>query len=165
MTNRKTGRKGVVGHYSKLRPVIGPRLPGLIGLVFTVVAVLSLDSVYLGSITLLEWRSGEIYQDYFYQLMFLFHLVLGLFLILPVIIWGIGHARNAWRQPNRRVVRAGIGVFSPASIVLGSSVILTRFGFPELRNPEFRSITSWRPYSLAAGLCHADWPTTAAAAQ
>jgi tetratricopeptide (TPR) repeat protein len=143
MTNWQTGRNRVVGQYSKLPPVIGPRLRRLIGLVFTVVAVLSLNSVYLGSITLLEWRSGEIYQDYFYQLMFLLHLVLGLFLILPVIIFGIGHARNAWRRPNRRAVRAGIGVFSTAIIVLGSGVILTRFGFLEIRDPEFRSITYW----------------------
>ena len=34
--------------------------------------------------------------------MFLWHLVLGLLIVLPVVIFGIAHIYNAYNRPNRR---------------------------------------------------------------
>mgnify|MGYP000364426981 CR=1 FL=1 len=64
-------------------PVISANLGKLLGAVFLLFALLVVNSLYLVSITMLEQASGEIYQDYFYMLMFLVHLGLGLLLTLP----------------------------------------------------------------------------------
>lgn len=130
-------------HPATFQPVMGARLRALLGVVFAVFAILALNSVYLGSITLLEWYGGAIYQDYFYQLMFLLHLVLGLAIILPVIVFGLGHARKGWHRPNRNAVRAGISLFCAALVLLATGLILTRFGALEIRDPELRTLAYW----------------------
>ena len=63
---------------------VGPRLRIVLFVIFVLFALLGANSAYLSSITFLEWARGETYQNYFYQLMFLGHLVLGLLIILPV---------------------------------------------------------------------------------
>ena len=106
-------------------------------------ALLAVNSSYLGGITLLEWATGKTFQDYFYQLMFLFHLVVGLLVIGPVVLFGFLHLRNAWPRPNRRAVRAGLGLFSAALVLLLSGLVLTRFGFLEVNDPTVRRVTYW----------------------
>ncbi|MEE8108103.1 MAG: hypothetical protein V3T36_03005, partial [Gammaproteobacteria bacterium] len=59
-------------------PAVGPKLHKLLMAVFGLFALLAINSVYLAGITLAEWFSAATYQDYFYQWMFLVHLVLGL---------------------------------------------------------------------------------------
>ena len=81
-------------------PAIGPKLRKLLFVVFALFAVLAVDSAYLGIITAFEWGSGSTLQDYFYQLMFLLHLALGFLIILPVIVFGALHLRNACRGPT-----------------------------------------------------------------
>ena len=93
----------------RLPPVIGPRLGRLLVVVFTLFGLLAVNSLYLSSVSLLEWFSGELYQDYLYQLMFLLHLLLGLVIVLPAVVFGALHLRNAWPRPNYRAVRAGPG--------------------------------------------------------
>ena len=73
---------------------VGPRLRILLFSVFVLFALLGANSAYLSSITFLEWFRGETYQNYFYQFMFLGHLVLGLLILLPVIFFGIFHIKN-----------------------------------------------------------------------
>ncbi len=70
--------------------VIGPRLRVLLFGILVLFALLGANSAYLSSITFLEWFTGETYENYFYQLMFLGHLVLGLLIILPVIVFAGG---------------------------------------------------------------------------
>jgi tetratricopeptide (TPR) repeat protein len=106
-------------------------------------ALLSVNSVYLGSITLAEWFSGEVYQDYFYQLMFLVHLGLGLALAVPFLWFGFAHLRRAWPRPNRQAVRAGLGVLLCGSALIVSGLFLTRFGFLELNEPQLRRMAYW----------------------
>jgi hypothetical protein len=48
-------------------PVVDARLGRLLGAVFLLFALLAVNSVYLGAITLLEQTGDAIYQDYFYQ--------------------------------------------------------------------------------------------------
>ena len=122
---------------------IGPRLRVVLYLVFALVALLGANSAYLASITFLEWFRGETYQNYFYQFMFLGHLVLGLLLLTPFIIFGIGHIRNAYNRTNRRAVRVGYALFGVSLALLFTGVALMRVEGFEIRNPNTRSIAYW----------------------
>ncbi|MEM9304357.1 MAG: hypothetical protein AAGE01_19760, partial [Pseudomonadota bacterium] len=125
-------------------PVVGPRLRRVLYVVLVGFALISVNGAYLGGVSLLEWTTGETYQDYFYQLMFLGHLVLGVLLILPVLIYGAVHMRNAWDRPNRRAVKVGYALFGVALAVLATGLVLTR-GIPviEVRDPGLRSAAYW----------------------
>ncbi len=127
--------------------VVGPRLKKLLLAVFALFAVLVINAVYLGSVTLLEWWSGQVYQNYFYQMMFLAHLVLGTVVVLPVIVFGCIHIVNARNRPNRRAVRAGYALFAVSLLLLGSGIALTRveiFGFKlDLKSVQMRSVVYW----------------------
>jgi tetratricopeptide (TPR) repeat protein len=125
------------------RPVVGPRLNKLLFVLFGVFALLAVDSIYLAGVTFLEWATGTTYQAYFYQLMFLLHLVMGLVLMPLVVAFGLLHLCNAWRHPNRRAVRAGLGLLSSALVLLTSGIILTRFGFLEVNDPHIRQSGYW----------------------
>ena len=59
----------------KYVPAITPRLRIALIAVFVLFATLMANSIYLASVTLLEAVTGLTYQDYFYLLMFLLHLV------------------------------------------------------------------------------------------
>lgn len=125
-------------------PVVGPRLRRLLIAVLLLFALLAINSIYLGGVTLIEWRSGEIIQNYFYQWMFLGHLALGLLLVLPAIAYGLIHWGNAHDRPNRRAVKVGYALFGTALLLLASGLALTR-GIPwaELRDPDARALAYW----------------------
>ncbi len=128
----------------KYVPAVGPRLKILLAIIFALVALLGVNSVYLSSVTLLEWASGLTYQDYFYQYMFAGHLVLGLVIVLPVIIFGVAHIYNSANRPNRRAVRAGYALFATALILLVSGIVLTRIeNLIDVRSPLIRSTAYW----------------------
>src|SRR5438093_9322883 len=111
---------------------VGPRLRLLLLFIFSLVGLLGANSVYLASITFLGWFKGLStgqtisYENYFYQLMFLAHLALGLALLLPFIIFGAIHIRNAYNRPNRRAVRVGYLLFGCSLILLFSGIALMR---------------------------------------
>ncbi len=125
-------------------PAVGPRLRRLLYTVLGLFALLTFNSVYLGTVTFAEWVSGDTYQDYFYQYMFLGHLALGLIMILPVLIYGGIHIRNAHDRPNRRAVRVGYALFVAAILLLFTGLLLTR-GIPiiEIRHPQMRDTVYW----------------------
>lgn len=135
-------------------PAVGPRLRKLLLFVLGLFAVLAVNSVYLGIVTLAEWWSGQTYQNYFYQLMFLGHLVLGLLIILPLLVYGAIHIKNSHNRPNRRAVMVGYALFAVAIVLLISGLTLTR-GLPllELRDPAARSVAYWAhvitPFAIA----------------
>ncbi|HEY2953552.1 MAG TPA: tetratricopeptide repeat protein [Verrucomicrobiae bacterium] len=125
---------------------VGPRLRVLLFFIFGLVAVLGANSVYLASITFLEWlrrADGVSYQNYFYQFMFLAHLVLGLLLVLPFVSFGVAHIRNAHDRPNRRAVRVGYLLFAVSLVLLFTGVALMRFDFFSIKNPNLRSPLYW----------------------
>ena len=70
----------------KQRRAVGPRLRRVLALVFGLFALLAVNSVYLVGVRLLEWSRGAVYQNWFYMVMFLGHLVLGLILVLPFTV-------------------------------------------------------------------------------
>src|SRR5207244_85509 len=122
---------------------VGPRLRILLLFIFGLVAVLGANSAYLASITFLEWMRKETYQNYFYQLMFLAHLVLGLLLLLPFIVFGILHIKNSHDRPNRQAVRVGYALFAVSLLLLFTGVALMRLDFFEIKNPTIRSGSYW----------------------
>src|SRR5436305_12729377 len=97
---------------------VGPRLRILLSVVFALFAVLGANSVYLASITFLEWWRGLTYQNYFYMVMFGVHLVLGLLIVLPIVLFGCIHIKNAHDRPNRRAVRVGYARFGISLVLL-----------------------------------------------
>ncbi|MGF1613585.1 MAG: multiheme c-type cytochrome [Gammaproteobacteria bacterium] len=125
------------------RPAMGPGLRKLWWVILGAFAVLAVNSAYLGGITLLEWGFSRTYQDYFYQLMFLLHWLVGLLIIAPVLLFGALHLRSAWPRPNRRAVRAGLALFSAAFLLLLSGLLLTRFEFFEINDPNIRRTAYW----------------------
>ncbi|MEM7053286.1 MAG: multiheme c-type cytochrome, partial [Pseudomonadota bacterium] len=127
----------------RARPVIGPRLRRLLVGLMVVAALMTINSAYLGLVTLLEWHTGQVFQNHVYQYMFLFHLVIGLLLIIPLLIFMGIHARNAWRRPNRRAVYAGLGLMACVLVLLISGLLLIRFDFFEIRQPLVRDLAYW----------------------
>jgi tetratricopeptide (TPR) repeat protein len=125
---------------------VGPRLRVLLLVVFGLFALLGANSVYLSSITFLNWLDrdkGVSYENYFYQFQFLAHLVLGLLIVLPVIIFGLIHLKNSHDRPNRRAVRVGYALFAVSLVLLFSGLALMRVEGFEIRNPNLRSGTYW----------------------
>jgi len=106
--------------------------------------LLTINSGYLAAVTVIEWQSGETIQDYFYQLMFLGHLCLGLLIILPFLIYGAVHWRLAKDRPNRRAVNVGYVLFAVGLLLIASGLVLTR-GIPviEIRDPAGRELAYW----------------------
>jgi hypothetical protein len=122
---------------------VGPRLRLLLYVIFGLVAVLGANSAYLASITFLEWIKGLTYQNYFYQCMFLAHLVLGLLLLVPFVLFGAFHLKNAYNRPNRRAVRVGYALLAISLAVLGTGIALMRFDFFAIKDPRVRSPLYW----------------------
>ncbi len=142
----------VPGHLSHLldakpkatpRRVIGPRLRILLVVVLGLFSLLMANGVYLGVITWLQHFTGDVYEDLFYQFMFLAHLVMGFVLLAPVVIFGFIHMLAAKNRRNRRAVKIGYALFFISIVVLLSGVLLTRqFGF-DLKQPMVRSAVYW----------------------
>ena len=130
---------------------VGPKLRILLLFIFGLVAVLAANSVYLSAITFLEWLKSDpnqTYQNWFYMVMFGVHLALGLLLVLPLVIFGAVHIRNAHDRPNRRAVKVGYVLFTTSLVVLVTGLLLTRldiFQFKNvgLKNPQLRSVAYW----------------------
>jgi len=126
------------------RPAVGPKLRKLLAAVFLLFALLAVNSVYLGGVTFLGWVMGEVYEDWFYLINYLLHLVLGLLIIVPVIAFGVVHMRATLRRKNRAAVRAGIGTFVAAILLIVSGILLMRLeGVIVVRDPVVRDLAYW----------------------
>ena len=122
---------------------VGPRLRIFLWTVFGLTALLGANSAYLAAITFLEWARGLTYQNYFYQLMFLAHLALGLLLLVPFVVFIAGHLRNTHARPNRRAVRVGYALLAVCLVLLFSGIALMRIGDFTIKDPNVRSATYW----------------------
>jgi len=129
------------------RKAVGSRLKRLLYVVFGLFALLGVNSVYLASITIAQYLTGHTFENYFYQVMFLGHLALGLLIALPVILFGAFHIYNTHNRPNRRAVVAGYSLFAAAIALLVTGFLLMRldlFGFSlEVRSPSARKFFYW----------------------
>jgi Cytochrome c554 and c-prime len=128
-------------------PVVGPRLKIVLAIVFGLFAVLGVNSAYLGLITFMEWRTGAEYQNYFYLVMFAAHIVLGLLITVPVILFGVFHARNANNRPNQWAKRVGWALFIVAIVLLATGFALTRLDVAgltiDIKDPAKRTVIYW----------------------
>jgi len=131
----------------KYRPAVGPKLKWLLAAVFGLFAVLAVNSVYLSTVTFLEWKSGESIQGEFYLWNFLAHLVLGFAIVVPTIVFGVLHWRNVSNRPNPRAIAAGIATFVAAIVLLVTGVALTRVELGGVvvgvREPAVRETVYW----------------------
>ncbi|HEX5104127.1 MAG TPA: multiheme c-type cytochrome [Pirellulaceae bacterium] len=124
-------------------PAVTPGLRKLLYVVLGLLALLGANSAYLLSVTALETFTGHVYQNYFSLLMFLAHVVLGLLLIVPFVVFGALHIRNSWRRKNRRAVRVGYALFAVSLLVLITGVLLMRVLNFDLRHPTARAAIYW----------------------
>lgn len=122
---------------------IGPRLRQLFYLLVVLLSLLFANSAYLATITGLEWFTAHTYQNYFYQLMFLAHLVLGLLVILPFIVFSLIHMKNTFNRRNRRAVNVGYALFAVSLILLITGLALFRVEGFEIKHPTSRSAIYW----------------------
>ena len=125
-------------------PAVGPRLAKLLFAVFGLFALLVVDSVYLLGVRGLEAATGQTYQNWFYLILFLLHLVLGALLLLPAVGFGCAHWWRARSRPNRRAVAVGYALFTAVLLLLASGVVLTRLeGILVVKDPAVRAIAWW----------------------
>ena len=137
-----SGDKG--GRVYKYVPAVGPRLKKLLYVVLGLFSLLFINGAYLVGITIAEWSTGEAIQNYFYLNMFLVHLVLGVILILPFLVFGIIHIRNSHDRKNRIAVRVGYALFVSGALLILSGVLLTRVeGLIAVKEPLLRNIAYW----------------------
>lgn len=155
----------------KYVPAVGPRLAWVLRIVLGLFALLCVNSTYLAAITFATWANSGYgaaatigsaagyaarqYENQFYLWMFLLHLVLGLAIVVPVVVFGIVHIANARNRPNRRAIRAGYALFAVALAVLITGVALTRVDVGgltvDLKHPASRSIVYWLHVILPLG--------------
>jgi hypothetical protein len=129
---------------NKYLPAVGPRLERLLAIVFGLFALLAVNATYLAGVTFLEWLTATTYQNWFYLVMFLVHLSLGLLIILPLVFFGILHIRNAYNRPNRRAVWVGYALYAVALTMLASGIVLTRIeGVIVVKDAAIRSVAYW----------------------
>ena len=128
---------------------VTPGLRKLLWIVFILVALLSANAAYLSAITGMQWVTGEVYQTHFYFLMLLGHIVVGLVLVLPLIVFGGLHIRNAHNRSNRRAVRVGYVLFTVSIAVLVTGFALVRVeNVIDLKHPLGRNVVYWLHVAL-----------------
>lgn len=125
-------------------PVVTPNMRRLLIVVLVITALLVVNSVYLSAVTFVQWLTNRFIETGAYQVMFLFHLVIGIVLILPTLIFAGMHLWRAFSRPNRVAVRLGIGLFTSILVLFVTGVALTR-GLPwfELKDELTRSWIYW----------------------
>ncbi|MEO8271538.1 MAG: hypothetical protein ABI557_17575, partial [Aureliella sp.] len=109
-------------------PAIGPRLKKLLFVVFALLAILGANSLYLTAVTFMGWSSGHSYENPFYLLMVLGHIVLGIIFTIPFILFGCFHLATARKRKNKRAIRVGYALFTVSIVVLITGLLLVRLG-------------------------------------
>ncbi len=129
---------------TKYSKAVGPKLYPVLVLVLSLTTLLIVNSLYLSTVTFYEWFTDTSIQDVFYLWMFLLHLILGIALIAPFLIYAFIHAKNTRSYRNKTAKRAGYFMLVSAIIILITGILLTRFdsGF-EAFNSQYRSLLYW----------------------
>jgi len=128
-------------------PAVSRRLRRLLIVVMVGAAALAANSIYLALITFAEWASGRPLQNYFYQYMFLAHLVLGLLIVVPFVVFVALHVAAAYRRRNRMALRSGYALGGASLALLVTGLVLVRFGWFEIRDPRWRALAYW-PHAM-----------------
>ena len=142
------------GMDSEVSPRRGPKGPvvtrGLriwLRIVLALFGLLVIDSIYLSGVDLMAWWTGEPQEDQAYLWAILIHLVLGLLLLVPFVIYGVKHAWRGRFRPNRRAVAVGWGLLWVGVALLVTGLLLVRVEIGGIRfgidQPAIRSILFW----------------------
>lgn len=131
----------------KLRPPVGKRLRWVLSAVLALFAILVVNSTYLVAVTLQTWSTGISVENQFYLSMFLLHLVLGLVLIVPFVVFGVLHWLRGRHHPNRRAIAVGWALLVGGAVLLVTGVLLMRVDVAgvtlSLRQPQVRAVMYW----------------------
>ena len=125
------------------KPAIGPKLRPLLWVILIAFAVLAANGFYMASVTALTWYTGSTQQTYFYFLMALLHVMLGLLLVAPFVAFGVAHLVTSWKRPNRSAVNFGLALLAAGIVVLVSGFMLVRIGGFEVRDVRIRNVGYW----------------------
>jgi tetratricopeptide (TPR) repeat protein len=106
------------------QPTVGPKLRIVLFTIFFLFALLGANSVYLVSLKALNWFTGQEHGNWFYLYMFLLHLVVGLVLMVPFVVFIALHLRVALGRANRRAVRLGFGLLIASVVLLGTGILM-----------------------------------------
>ncbi|HEY0984793.1 MAG TPA: hypothetical protein VGE80_21830, partial [Schlesneria sp.] len=110
-------------------PAVGPRLRVLMWFIYGLIALLGANSVYLATVTFLSWNSDRTYENWFYMLMFGGHLLLGLVMLVPFLIFVFIHLFNTRLRKNKRAIRVGYALLVGSLLLLVSGILLMRIDF------------------------------------
>lgn len=125
------------------KPAIGSRLRPLLWIILVGFALLAANGFYLSSVTALTWYLGTTQQTYFYMMMVALHLVLGLFLVIPFLLFGFAHLATSWKRPNKGAIRYGLILLAAGLVTLASGFVLVRIGGFEVRDTRIRNVGYW----------------------
>jgi tetratricopeptide (TPR) repeat protein len=104
---------------------------------------LAIGGIYLSLITFSEWFSGKILQGYFYQWVFLSHLLVGLVISLPLVYFIVDHFRRGYRRSNRNAVYVGIYLAISALLIIVTGVLLIRLDGFSIEGVLVRQLSYW----------------------
>lgn len=144
MHNPSTPAEASAVQNKVVRRAIGPRLRIVFHIMLALLALIAANSAYLMGVKVLEWWTSQTYQDYFYICMFLMHIVVGLLIVVPFLVFGIIHMRNTKDRKIRRTVNIGYALFAVCIVVLLTGLALVRIeGVLDLKHPTARSAMYW----------------------
>jgi tetratricopeptide (TPR) repeat protein len=144
MVSQESSRSNPPRSRRKYVPVVGVTLRKVLVVILALFALIMVNSVYLVSIRILGLSTGESHENWFFLNMFIAHLVLGLAIVVPIILFGFFHIRNAWNRPNRRAVRAGYALLTTAVILLVTGILLMRIdGLIVIKDQSVRALLWW----------------------
>jgi tetratricopeptide (TPR) repeat protein len=130
-------------------PAVGPQLRPWLWVVLGGFALLGANGVYLASVTAMTWFTGVLQQTPFYFAMVILHLVLGLAIIVPFLIFGLAHWATSWKRPNKAATRYGLILLAASFVILITGLLLFRVeGFINVRNPNVRDVSYWLHVAL-----------------
>jgi hypothetical protein len=113
-------------------PAVGPRLRILLLVIFAGVALLGATGVYLAAIRVLEWGPTSYTNSYTIGV-FMGHVLIGVALILPFLLFGFVHLATARHRKNRVAVRLGIILFIVGILTCVTGLALIQLaGLPQL---------------------------------
>lgn len=144
MTSSADGSASGTNTGKTVRKAIGPRLRVVFNIMLFLLALIAANSAYLIGVKLVEWWTHQTYQDYFYICMFLMHIVVGVLVVVPFLVFGIAHMRNTRNRKVRRTVNIGYALFGICIVILLTGFALVRIeGVLELKHPTTRSAVYW----------------------
>jgi len=144
MSDNSSGPVSAAAPKKIVRKAIGPKLRIVFSVVLALMAIIAANSAYLVGVTFMQWWTKRTYEDQFYTWMFLVHIVVGLLIVVPFIVFGLIHMRNTKDRKIRRTVMIGYALFSVCILVLVSGFLLVRVeGFIDLKNPFTRNVIYW----------------------